>query len=285
MRLSVFDILSPVYVPRLLPELDLFGYHRFWATEHHTPTQSASPTLVACLAAAMTARMRVGTAGILINYACPAKVAEDFRLLELYFSGRIDLGVSGASILNDQLYLDGRSPLGRASYAKRVRTLVDLVRGNHDVVLGPIGSTRPALWLCGASVASAVLAGELGMYFACHNRGTPEDSPRTVIAAYRAAYDGDDAPCSVIAAHGVCAETEQAARRQWSNPSAPPCFAGTPEACVEQLAALVSGCGADEAVIHLHVHDIDARIVGYGLLAEAAGLEIERAVDTAANAS
>src|SRR5678815_3218521 len=185
MLLSVLDTLSPIYLPRLVTQLDMLGYHRFWATEHHSPTQSASPTLAACLAAAMTVRIRVGTAGILMKYACPAKVAEDFRLLELYFSGRIDLGIAGASIAHEELYLDGRPRPGHESYAMRVRTLVNLVLGNHDVVVGPVGPTVPTLWLCGSSVTSAILAGDLGMHFVCHRpNARSSDNVRNIIAAY-----------------------------------------------------------------------------------------------------
>lgn len=272
MRLSVLDILSPAHVPRLTRHLDALGYHRFWATEHHSPTQSASPTLVACLAAAMTSRMRIGTAGILLNYACPAKVAEDFRLLELYFSGRIDLGVAAGGVVDQALYLDGKSRPDRASFAARVRALVELVRGDR---VGPASDTRPDLWLCGSSVSSGALAGELGMQFACHGRGRPSDPARAAIAAYQDAYRGPGAPCAAIAAYGTCAATESAARQLWSADDDSMSFVGTPRACVDQLHTLISSSGADEAVIHLHIQDIDARLAGFQLLAEAAGLAIE----------
>src|SRR5262245_31424014 len=106
----------------------------------------------------MTSRMRIGTGGILLNYSCPAKIVEDFRLLELYFSGRIDLGVVGGTISCDEQYLDGRSRPDPGSYSERLRTLVDLVRGD---TLGPMSAGRPSLWLCGASRSSAILAGTL----------------------------------------------------------------------------------------------------------------------------
>src|ERR1043166_171815 len=107
--LSVLDISWPGHVPRLVTQLEASGYHRFWTTEHHTLSQSASPTVLAGLAAGMTERIRIGTAGILLKYASPAKVVEDFRLLELFFPGRIDLGIAGAGIpAHEAIYLDGR---------------------------------------------------------------------------------------------------------------------------------------------------------------------------------
>ena len=275
MILSVFDIFSPANLPRLILQLDALGYHRFWATEHHTPAQSASPTLIACLAAAMTSRLRVGTAGIMLNYACPAKVAEDFRILELYFSGRIDLGITGASTTHEDLYLDGRPPPEQRSFAARARALVDLVRGNHPVVIGPRSATQPALWLCGSSLSTAVLAGSLGMCFACHRRGAgSSERARGAIAAYRDAYRGPGAPYATIALQGACARTNRAARRLWPADRAPPCFVGGPRPCIDQLDERIAECGADEVVLQLMIEDIDTRVAGYRLLAEAAGLAI-----------
>lgn len=271
MILSALDILSPLHMPRLCRHLDALGYHRLWATEHHSSAQSASPTLVACLAAAMTSRIRIGTAGVLLKYACPAKVAEDFRLLELYFAGRIDLGVAAGAIAHEDLYLDGKPRPDPESYAARVRALVELVRGDR---VGPAVVTRPELWLCGSTPSSGALAGELGMSFACNQRSGPL-TLRAAVAAYRDAYRGPDAPYVALALHGSCATTEAAAQRQWASEAGLPSFAGTPRACVEQLEALVDACGADEAVVHLHMHYIEARLEGFRLLAQAAGLESE----------
>ena len=156
----------------------------------------------------------------------------------------------------------------------RVRTLVNLVLGNHDVVVGPVGPTVPTLWLCGSSVTSAILAGDLGMHFVCHRpNARSSENVRNIIAAYREAYRGTGVSYSAVAAFGTCAETETAARHLWSTTPGSPCFAGTGQACAEQIRTLVANCGADEAVIHLPIRDIDARIVGYQLLADAAGLE------------
>jgi alkanesulfonate monooxygenase SsuD/methylene tetrahydromethanopterin reductase-like flavin-dependent oxidoreductase (luciferase family) len=112
------------------------------------------------------------------------------------------------------------------------------------------------------------------MHFACNQRGGPL-TVRAAIAAYRDAYRGLGAPYVALAVHGSCAASEAAAQRLWASDVGVPSFAGTPDACVEQLEVLVDACGADEAVVHLHMHDIEARLDGFRLLAEAADLEIE----------
>jgi len=233
--------------------------------------------VTATLAATLTGRIRIGTAGVLLNYACPAKVAEDFRLLELYFPGRIDLGVAGARAASDEaLYLDGRPAPGPASYAARVRTVVELVRGTHALAVGPRSTTRPPLWLCGTSRSSAELAGSLGMNYAFHRYIAGSSSAACeAIAVYRAAFRSSDgaAPYALIACYGACAETDAAAAQQWIAADAgTACFTGSPAACVDQLAELARVCGADEVAINLLGDGIDARLAGYTLLAEAAQL-------------
>lgn len=279
--LSVLDISWPGHLPRLVQLLDSAGYHRFWATEHHSLDQSASPTLTAGLAAALTGRIRIGTAGVLLNYACPAKVAEDFRLLELYFPGRIDLGVAGAKATSDEaLYLDGRPAPTPASYAARVRTLVDLVRETHAVAVGPRSATRPPLWLCGTSRSSAELAASLGMNYAFHRYiAGSSTAAREAIAAYRAAFRSSDgaAPYALVACYGACAESDAAAVRQWAAADAGnACFVGSPESCIDRLDELALACDADEIAINLLGDGIDARLAGYSLLADAAGLARDR---------
>jgi hypothetical protein len=54
------------------------GYARFWHTEHHDANlQIACPEVVITAVAANTHRIRVGAAGILLNYYSPFKVAEN----------------------------------------------------------------------------------------------------------------------------------------------------------------------------------------------------------------
>jgi len=264
-------------MPRLVQLLDATGYLRFWATEHHSLDQSASPILTAGLAAAMTGRLRIGTAGVLLHYASPARIAEDFRLLELYFPGRIDLGVAGARAgSDDALHLDGRPPPTSASYAERLKTLVELVRGSHSLAVGPRGSSTPPLWLCGSSRSSAELAGGLGMHYAFHRYlAGSSTAARDAIAAYRDAYRSSDgsAPYALIACYGACAGSGDRAAQQWLAADAgTACFLGPPAACVDQLDELALVCDADEIAINLLGDGIDARLDGYAMLADAAGL-------------
>ncbi|THV33657.1 MsnO8 family LLM class oxidoreductase [Glycomyces buryatensis] len=71
------------------------GYHRYWVAEHHSVPGIAgsAPTVLAAAIAAATARIRVGTGGVMLPNHRPLVVAEQFGVLEALFEGRIDMGL------------------------------------------------------------------------------------------------------------------------------------------------------------------------------------------------
>ena len=75
-----------------------FGYYRYWLAEHHALAALADPCpeILVTRVAAATSTIRVGTGGILLPYYSPLKIAEQFRMLEALFPGRIDLGIGRA---------------------------------------------------------------------------------------------------------------------------------------------------------------------------------------------
>jgi luciferase family oxidoreductase group 1 len=78
--------------------VEALGYSRYWLAEHHSTQALADPCpeiLVGRVAAA-TSTLRVGTGGVLLPYYSALKVAEQFRMLEALFPGRIDLGIGRA---------------------------------------------------------------------------------------------------------------------------------------------------------------------------------------------
>ncbi|HYS51567.1 MAG TPA: MsnO8 family LLM class oxidoreductase, partial [Burkholderiales bacterium] len=88
-------IAETVSLARLAEEL---GYHRYWLAEHHAIAALAdpSPEILVSRVACATSRIRVGTGGVLLPYYSPLKIAEQFRMLEALFPGRIDLGIGRA---------------------------------------------------------------------------------------------------------------------------------------------------------------------------------------------
>ncbi|MBZ0232212.1 MAG: LLM class flavin-dependent oxidoreductase [Deltaproteobacteria bacterium] len=273
MKLSVLDTRSPDHLPVLVPELERLGFHRYWATEHHSEFQSASPTIVAGLAAGITDHMRVGTAGVLLRAASALRIVEDFATLELFFPGRLDLGVAGA--LPSGAYateLQRDVPFAPPeAYAERVARLVELVRtrtlAGTSSRIGPRSNSLPELWMCGTSVRAARLAGSLGISFAYHHYLANPDQRINVDVgdAYRGAFVSveESKPRLLVAAYGHCADSEVRAVEEWKaflGPDAPqPSFVGTPARAAATLAAIAVGYGADELAIDCFAPSIDER--------------------------
>jgi luciferase family oxidoreductase group 1 len=158
----------------LARDADRLGYHRYWLAEHHAMQGLADPAPEILLAriSAETARIRVGTGGVLLPHYSALKVAEQFRMLDALAPGRIDLGI-------------GRAPGGtqRVSMALESRDVQTFPRQVQDLcgfldrtlpeehpfaklVAMPSGETSPEVWLLGSSDYSASLAAQLGLPFA-----------------------------------------------------------------------------------------------------------------------
>jgi luciferase family oxidoreductase group 1 len=202
---------------------DRLGYSRYWLAEHHsTPGLAGScPEVLIGQVAARTARIRVGSGGVMLQHYSPLKVAESFRVLEALFPGRIDLGIGrapGSDPLTAQaLRADGsperfpsRSPTCSASSTTRCR------RPPHARVLAmPSGPTAPEVWLLGSSDQSAAVAAHLGVAFSfahfINDAGGAE-----VTRAYRSRFRPSAwcaAPRASAAVFVVCADTEAEAQR------------------------------------------------------------------------
>ena len=187
MRLSVLDQ-SPIisgHTPaqaihetiKLAQAADELGYHRYWLAEHHAIAALADPCpeILATRVAAATSKIRVGTGGVLLPYYSPLKIAEQFRMLEALYPGRIDLGIGRApgGDRTTALAMGGGSYSGAEDFPEQVQFLVayldDALPAGHPfakVKAMPAGPTAPQVWLLGSSDYSGALAAQLGLRFA-----------------------------------------------------------------------------------------------------------------------
>ncbi len=257
---------------------------------------------MAALAAGLTDRMRVGTAGILMQLANPMQVAEDGRLLELLFPGRIDLGVAGAIPRSParEAVLEGLSPVNRETYVNKVESLVRLLRTRvvgAGPCPGPMSANRPLVWICGTGRRSAKLAARLGVAFAFHEYlaeqiGTSDDGPNVVREYVEQFRPSEDlrTPRFNVACYGLCEPNAEEAARLWSRgirgpgttdgpphegralsiPS--PTFIGDPSTCHAQLLAVAQRHGADELVIQSVSPHLPTRLRSYARLAQVFGI-------------
>lgn len=77
---------------------DRLGFTRYWLSEHHNTRSlaGASPEILIARLAAATKHIRLGSGGVMLPNHSTLKVAENFRLLEALYPGRIDLGIGRA---------------------------------------------------------------------------------------------------------------------------------------------------------------------------------------------
>jgi len=82
----------------LVKAADELGFRRYWFAEHHNmpAVASTSPAVLIAAAVTQTARIRLGSGGVMLPNHAPLIVGEQFAALEAIAPGRIDLGLGRA---------------------------------------------------------------------------------------------------------------------------------------------------------------------------------------------
>lgn len=210
---------------------DALGYARYWVAEHHaSPALAGSaPEILMAAIAATTARIRVGSAGVMLPHYATLKVAEQFQVLEAIAPGRIDLGVGRAPGSDQRTALALNPDAGRAAerFPAQVQELLGwLGEGlpeSHPfraVPAEPRGPTAARVWVLGSSDYGAQVAAWLGLpycfaHFITDGRGAGE-----ALALYREGFRPQaglpgrlEAPRAALAVVALAADTEAEARR------------------------------------------------------------------------
>lgn len=211
----------------LARQAEQWGFHRFWVAEHHdAPTlASSSPEVLIAFLLANTARIRVGSGGVMLQHYSPYKVAENFNVLAALGPGRVDLGVGKApgGLPFSTRALQGVVPRTQkqdfSAQIAQLSAFLDKGLPADDPLAGVQATPRPAVaanrFLLGASVDSALLAASQGwdFVFASHLNGD-ETILQQTLEAYRKAAPGR-AP--LLAVGIVAAETDAEADRLAGN--------------------------------------------------------------------
>ncbi|MGJ7912637.1 LLM class flavin-dependent oxidoreductase [Neobacillus sp. LXY-1] len=161
---------------QLAQKAESLGYHRFWVSEHHNSEKLAgsSPEVLISHLLAKTKTIRIGSGGVMLQHYSPYKVAENFNVLASLAPGRVDLGVGkapGGLPLSTKALQDGRFDNHKDLWEKLVdlkKFVTDSLEPHHPFYglrAEPVSPEPPELFLLGASVTSAKLAGELGYSF------------------------------------------------------------------------------------------------------------------------
>jgi luciferase family oxidoreductase group 1 len=153
---------------------DELGYTKYWLSEHHNSKTLAtgSPEIMIARLGAETKNIKLGSGGMMLPNHSTLRVAENFRVLEALYPGRIDLGMGrapGGDRLTAHL-LNPSNDFNPQNYIQQLRDLKSLLNdeplesvGESNVKAIPIINTAPNLWILTSSGESALLAAHFGM--------------------------------------------------------------------------------------------------------------------------
>ena len=117
--------------------VEKLGYYRYWLAEHHNLPNFAgtSPEVLVGQVAAHTNTIRVGSGGVMLSHYSALKVAENFRMLDSLYPGRIDLGVGrapGSDHLTAAALSYPGSPKDIQHYPRQVVDVVGYLNGGLE---------------------------------------------------------------------------------------------------------------------------------------------------------
>jgi luciferase family oxidoreductase group 1 len=211
---------------QLVKLADESGYTRYWISEHHNiaTLACAAPEVLLARLGGETARIRLGSGGIMLPNHSSLKVAENFRLLEALFPGRVDLGIGRApggdrmtaSLLNPSNTFDPRE------YVQQIETLKAFLVDDgapsdvHKKVKAiPRIKGAPELWILTSSGESAYLAALFGMSVSFAQFINPVGGA-DAINEYRKRFQPSPdlpGPRASVGIFVFCADTEEKAAR------------------------------------------------------------------------
>ncbi len=206
---------------------DRLGYTRYWLAEHHNLASIASsaPEIMIGQIAAGTARIRVGSGGVMLVNHAPLMVAERFKVLEALFPGRIDLGLGrapGTDPVTSYALRRRQDAREGDDFLERFQELILMERGGFPadhpfraVHAVPADVALPPIWLLGSSGYSAELAAAAGMGFAFAHHFA-EHNAASAMLTYRDHFKPSEnlaQPYAILAVAAIAAESDAEAER------------------------------------------------------------------------
>ncbi|MES2764926.1 MAG: LLM class flavin-dependent oxidoreductase [Bacteroidota bacterium] len=198
------------------------GYHRFWVSEHHNSRMIAgsTPEVLMVKLADVTARIRIGSGGIMLPNHSALKVAENFRMLETLFPGRIDLGIGrapGTDRITSQM-LNPANTFSEESYIEQLAHLQAFFKDEASTQYGrilavPQAPTVPQQWILSSSGGSSIIAAKFGLGLAIARFINGQAMP-DVVQIYRDRFEPSESfpkPHALLAIQVLCADTEEKA--------------------------------------------------------------------------
>jgi luciferase family oxidoreductase group 1 len=208
------------------------GYDRFWVSEHHSNDAivGTAPEVLMAAIAAVTSRIRVGSAGIMLPHYAPLKVAEQFRVLDAIAPGRIDLGL-GRAPGSDGLTALALNPMADQRPQQFPSDVIGLMawvsgkplRENHPfrrIKASPQSDTVPEMWMLGSSDYGAQVGAHFGLPYAFAWFFTDGQGGEEAIKLYKSLFKPSERhpkPHAGICVWALAAKTEAEAHFQFQS--------------------------------------------------------------------
>ncbi len=212
-----------IQLARLADEL---GYTRYWLSEHHNSRTLAtgSPEVMIARLGVETKRIKLGSGGMMMPNHSTLRVAENFRVLEGLYPGRIDLGMGrapGGDRLTAHL-LNPSNTFDPQHYIQQLRDLQHLLNdenleGISEVKVNaiPMVNSSPDLWILTSSGESALIAAHFGMALSFAQFINPVGGPQA-IQNYKARFQPSaelPEPQTSVGIFGFCSDDEEKVKR------------------------------------------------------------------------
>jgi luciferase family oxidoreductase group 1 len=148
---------------RIAQAVEQAGYRRYWVSEHHNMSSLAcsAPEILTAHVAALTERIRVGAAGIMLPNHTALKVAETFRTLVAMHPGRVDLALGrapGTDPLTAYVLRRGTQTDPAEEFPRQVAELLAFLGEGfperhpyRQLVVAPVVEERPQIFMLGSS--------------------------------------------------------------------------------------------------------------------------------------
>lgn len=205
---------------------DRLGYTRYWVSEHHNTITlaGAAPEILIARLAAETSSIKLGSGGIMLPNHSTLKVAENFRLLEALYPGRIDLGI-GRAPGGDRITAQLLNPSNTFDPKEYIQQINDLDAFLSDAATDgtidgkvraiPKIDTRPEIWMLTSSGESAFLAAHFGLALSFAQFINPFGGQQA-IASYKQRFRPSAnlaQPLASVGIFGFCSEDEEKVKR------------------------------------------------------------------------
>lgn len=202
---------------KLAQNLEELDYERYWIAEHHN-----APNLVSSATALLiqhtlehTAKIRVGSGGIMLPNHAPLVVAEQFGTMETVFPNRVDLGLGRAPgtdmMTASALRRDQHN--GVYEFPEEVEQLATYFGpGNQQTYVRAypaVGKNVP-LYILGSSTDSAHLAARKGLPYVFAGHFAPQQM-KEAIEIYKELFEPSDVlskPYVIVCLNAIVADTD-----------------------------------------------------------------------------